>query len=600
MKKLLIIYSSAIILFASCSKVLDIPNLNGYDPSLVWTDPNVANAYLGNIYSDAFGNWNIGLDGQSEQLTGVPFPADVVTTVNAGNLVAIPGSGNNDWNNNYTRIRLINEGILRTNIGTLPQNVKDALLGQFYFLRAYTYFGLVKTYGGVPYLKVPQDRYADELNIPRNSTKDCFDFINNDLDSAIGLLPQRITSSSGDWGRIDGNFALAFKAKVSLYKASPQFNPGNPWNNSYWSEAYTINKKAYDSLSTQGYTLIEDYAQIALSERNAEVVFSVTNLFPNKVAAWDNGARPGSLSRGPASVGPTWEMVKAFPMKDGKQYDDPSGLYYKSDAEFLQSYWLNRDPRFEKSVVWNAGLYPVAGTMPGYRQYTSIGIANVLDSYGVNPKSSEKSQNNDRYSGFFILKNSNLSLTQAQVQQYDVDYVLMRFAEVMLNYAEAANETGHTSEALDILKAIRQRAGIEAGASGSYGIIATTREQTRQAIMDERNIEFCFEGLRFSDLRRWRMFSVFNAKPKNGVEAIAINAGGAEIPLTQAREMALANQLTETNFKYSLLQTPQSGVDINTLPNKYYFAPIQQNVIAAGSKIEQNKDWGGTFNPTLE
>ncbi|ANH82701.1 starch-binding protein [Niabella ginsenosidivorans] len=602
MKKI-VCYTLIIFLLTKCSKVLDVPNLTGYDPSLVLSDSNVANAYIGNIYASVFGNWSVGADAQSEQLTGIPFPASAVTVTDAGPLTAIPGGGdggaNNDWTNNYKRIRLVNQGIINANAGGLTETVKNKLLGQFYFLRAYIYFGMVKTYGGVPYLKVPQDRYEDSLNIARNSTSECFDFIMQDLDSALALLPQHILPSTADWGRIDGNFALAFKAKVLLYKASPQFNPSNPWNNRYWNEAYTINKKAYDDLKNQGYQLVEDYAQIALSEKNSEVVFSVINQFPNKVAAWDNGARPGSLSRGPASTGPTWELVKAFPMKDGKLYNDPSGHYYSSDEQFLQKFWMNRDPRFEKSVLWNAKVFPVAGTASGYRQYTSVGIADALDNYGINPNSATKSENNNRYSGFFILKSCNLALTQAQVQQYDVDYNVMRFAEVMLNYAETANETGHTAEALDILKQIRQRAGIEPGNDGKYGIAAASREEVRKALMDERNIEFCFEGLRFSDLRRWRMFNVLDNKKKHGVEAIAINANGTEMPLTQARPLAQANELTEANFKYSILETPRSGVNVNTLPDSYYFAPIQQSVLAADSKLQQNKDWGGAFDPTL-
>ncbi len=108
---------------------------------------------------------------------------------------------------------------------------------------------------------------------------------------------------------------------------------------------------------------------------------------------------------------------------------------------------------------------------------------------------STNSTNLDRYSGFFILKNSLLRLTQAQVLQYDVDFVhASRFAEVMLNYAETANETGRPAEALDILKQIRQRAGIEPGADGNYGINAADRDALREAILAERNIELCFEG----------------------------------------------------------------------------------------------------------
>ncbi len=586
MKKIIcFIYIAAAL--TGCSKVLDIDDLNNYSPEQVWNDPGLANAYMANIYT-VFGNWSVGVDVNSDELSGIAFPPDAIT---------ISNGAYSNWN--YTTIRLINQAIVDAGKGSLPPLVKNQLLGQAYFLRAYTYFFMVIAHGGVPYITIPQDRYKDTLDVPRNSTKECFDLMVKDLDQAIALLPQYIPSSSGDWGKIDGNFALAFKAKLLLYKASPQFNPSNPWGNSYWNDAYTVNKKAYDSLLAQGYKLADDYANIALNERNPEVVFSVINLYPNKVANWDNGARPGSLSRGNASACPTWELVKAFPMKDGKLYNDPTGKYAVSENQLLQSYWQNRDPRFEKSIVWNAKQYPVAGTPAGYRQYTSVGIANALDNYGINPNATDKSTNNDRYTGFFILKSTKLSLTQAQVQQYDVDFIVMRFAEVMLDYAEAANETGHMAEALDMVKQIRRRAGIEPGADGNYGLVADSREHMRKAIMDERNIEFCFEGKRFWDLRRWRMLSVLDNGTKHGVESIAVLPGGADMPLSQAKQLAGSNSLTETNFRYSVLQVPQSGVKVNSLPDKYYFFPIPQSVLGRNKNLQQNIDWGGSFDPTL-
>lgn len=286
-------------------------------------------------------------------------------------------------------------------------------------------------------------------------------------------------------------------------------------------------------------------------------------------------------------------------MKDGKQYNDPSSAYYKTDDEFLQSYWVDRDPRFEKSIVWNGKIYELSGKA-GRRQYTALGIAHELDDFGINPNAATNSTNLDRYTGFFIVKNSLLDLTQAEVQQYDIDYVLMRFAEVMLNYAEAANETGKPAEALDILKQIRQRAGIEAGADGNYGITAVSREEMREAILAERNIELCFEGHRFWDLRRLRMLDRLDGTTKHGVEAIAITDTGAEMPLSEARTKASSYELLAGDFKYSLLQVPRSGVKVNSVPEKYYFFPIQESVITKNKNIEQNANWGGTFNPTLE
>ncbi|MGJ1321270.1 RagB/SusD family nutrient uptake outer membrane protein [Sphingobacterium faecium] len=589
MKKIFYPILALLLTSSSCKDVLDIEDLNSLDESKVWNDPNLVNAYITNLYP-LFGNWSAGADANSDQLIGIAFPLDAVTVNNAAYKV---------WD--YTTIRKINTAIQKVNESTgLGKDVKNSVLSQALFMRAYMYFNMVRNHGGVPYITVPQDLETDELRVPRNTTKECFDFIVKDLDQAISLLPPVIAKNSVDNGRIDGNFAMAFKAKVLLYKASPQFNPSNPYNNAFWAEANIANKAAYDKLKADGYNLTADYSNIALQEKGAEVVFAVINAYPNKVASWDNGVRPGSESRGSASAVPSWDFVKSFPMKDGKSFSDPTGKYYKTSEQFLQSYWENRDPRFEKSIVWNGKVYEVSGKT-GKRQYTSVGIAADLDNFGVNPKAKTPSENLNRYSGFFILKNSKLSLKQTEVEtQYDVDFVLMRFAEVMMNYAETANETGDFNTALNLLKQIRMRAGIEAGDDGNYGITATDRSQMRDAILAERNIEFCFEGHRFWDLRRARKLNMLNNTTKYGVEAIAITNDGTDMDLDEAALLAKSYQLRENQFKYSILQVPNTGNKVNLVPDTYYFFPIAQSVIDKNSNIKQNKDWGGTFNPTLE
>ncbi len=586
MKNLL--YSLGIcFVFSSCGDVLDIEDINNYSPELVWNDENLANAYMANLYP-MFGNWNTGADRTSQQLAGIHWYDNRINTTN--------GEYKN-WN--YGRIRQINQAIVDVQAGSLPQEIKDNIIGQALFMRAYTYFDMVVYHGGVPYITVPQDRYEDDLYVPRNSTAECFEFLIRDLDDAISRLPESIATGSSDFGKIDGNFARAFKAKVLLYKASPQFNPSNPWDNAYWQEAHQANKAAYESLLAQGFGLVEDYGSVALEERNREVVFSVINSYPDKSANWDFGVRPGSESRGPASACPTWEFIKDYPMLDGKNYDDPTGAYFLQEEDFLQNYWKNRDPRFGKSIVWNGKVYEVSGKS-GKRQYTSLGIAHELDDFGVNPKAATNSTNLDRYTGFFILKHSLLDLAQPEVQQYDVDYVVMRFAEVMLNYAETANETGDQAAAIQILKEIRERAGILAGTDGMYGLEVGSREQVREAILAERNIELSFEGRRFWDLRRLRMLDRLDGATKHGVEAIAINPDGSEQSLAAAREKANTYSLVEENFKYQILQIPRSGVQVSVVPETYYFFPIQTSVIDKNPNIAQNIDWGGTFDPTLE
>lgn len=588
MKKLIyLVFTGAMLFSVNSCNTLDIENIYDYNADLVWDDESLVQAYMANVYANVFENWNPSLDQTTQQLSGIHFYLDRITITNSEYKL---------WD--YSTIRLINEAIVKVNEGSLAQEIKDNVIGQAEFLRAYIYFNMVKYHGGVPYIKVPQDKDIDDLYITRNSTKECFDFIISDLDDAISLLPEAISKTSGDFGKIDASFATAFKAKVLLYKASPQFNPNNQWDNDYWADAYTANETAYTKLKNLDYALTENYEDIFLAERGPEVVFSVINTYPNKTVDWDHGVRPGSESRGNAWTCPTWEFVKEFPMKDGKLYNDPTSSYYKTDDEFMQSYWENRDPRFDKSMVWNASTYEVSNKK-GNRQYTSLGIADVLDDFGTNPAANTNSTNLDRYSGFFIRKASDLTLLQAEVQQYDIDFIVMRFAEVMLNYAETANETGKIDIALSILKEIRERAGIEPGDDNNYGIAATTREEVREAILAERNIEFCFEGKYFWDLRRLRMLDRLDGQTKHGIEAIAINTDGTEMLISEAKAKAGINELTEVDFKYVLKQIPFTGVKITSLPEKYYFFPIQESAIDLNNNLEQNIDWGGTFDPTL-
>ena len=578
-------------MMTSCD-TLDIDNLNSYDESMVWHDANLATAYVNNLYTECFGNWNAGADNNSEQVTGMPWYLGTITET---------GGAYKSWN--YTAIRHINEAIKRLEEGQLDGEIANSLLGQAYFMRAYMYYWMVLHHGGVPYIKVPQDKDVDDLYVKRNSTPECFQFMIEDLDHAITLLPEKIVGSSADYGRIDQCFAKAWKAKTLLLKCSPQFNPSNQWDNAYWKEAYDAAKDAYDFCVAKGISLTPNYADIWIQEQGPEVVFPVINSNPNKVSAWEYTTRPASISRDKPYNNPTWEFVKKFPMLDGKLYDDPTGKYYVGDEQaLLKSFWKNRDPRFNNVCLYNGREYPVAGKPANYRQYNALGISSPDDQYGVNPNAHTNAVNNDIYSGFYIYKGADLSLTQDKVMTYDIDYILMRFAEVMFIYAEAANETGHSDVAVDMLKQIRKRAGIEPGSDGLYGLKVGSREEIRKAILDERNIELCFEGHRFWDLRRTRNMMHLNGWTKHGIEAIAINPDGTDMDLNTAREKINNNELTTGDFRYVIHQVPYTEAAERefVIEESFYFFPIQKSNIDQNPNLEQNNNWGGTFNPTME
>lgn len=592
MKKItLISFVIAAFSFVGCNS-LDITNTSTYDANLVWSDANLANAYVTGIYPTVFGNWASGADNNSEQINGVPL---------ASNTITLTSSNYKVWE--YTTIRKINEGIkyLKESEG-LSADVKNDLTAQLLFMRAYEYMKMITVHGGVPYITEPQDKDTDDLNVTRTSTKDCFANVIADIDEACKNLPVKVGAGSANYGRIDQVFAKAYKAKVLLYKASPQFNPSKPYTNSYWAEAYAAAKEAYDLAVANGSALTDSYDNIWLVEQGPEVIFAVVNQYPGKTAYWDDGTRPGTVSRNAAGNMPTWEMVKAFPMMDGKAWDDPTGAYYVGDeSAFMQKYWENRDPRFASSITWNGREYPVAGKPADYRQYTAVGIAKTDDSFGYNPNAGALATHNDSFTGFYIRKIQDLSLLQTQVESaYDIDFLLMRFAELMFIYAETANENGHSDVAVDMLKQIRKRAGIEAGADGLYGLKVANQEEIRQAILDERNVELCFEGHRFNDLRRTRNLDVLDGFQKHGIESIAIEADHSDMDMTKAYNLAVAFKLTPENFRYEMHEVPKVGEKTLYVKDSYYFMPIQQVHIDANNKLEQNNNWGGTFNPTME
>lgn len=576
----------------SCD-TLDIDNLETYDESMVWHDANLASAYVNNLYAECFTNWSVSADGNSDILTGMPWYLGTITET---------GSSYKKWT--YTEIRHINEAIKRLEASTeLDKSLANNLLGQAYFMRAYMYYWMVLHHGGVPYIKVPQDKDKDDLFVKRNTTPECFQFMVEDLDKAISMLPAKIAGSSSDYGRIDQCFAKAWKAKTLLLKCSPQFNPTHPYDNAYWNEAYAAAKEAYDFCVANGIALTEKYADIWLQEQGPEVVFPVVNKNPNRVSGWASATRPASISRGVNQSNPTWEFVKDFPMLDGKRFDDPSGKYYVGDENaLLKSFWKNRDPRFNQVLFYNGSEYPVAGKPSGYRQYNALGISNADDQYGINPAAHTNAVNNDVYSGFYNYKAADMTLTQATVLTYDIDYILMRFAEVMFIYAEAANETGHSDVAIDMLKQIRKRAGIEAGADGLYGLSVGSREAIRKAILDEREIELCYEGHRFWDLRRTRNMMKLAGWTKHGIEAIAINPDGTDMDLNEAREKTNNYELTTADFRYIIHQVPYTEAAERefVIEESFYFFPIQKVNLDENPNLEQNNNWGGTFNPTME
>lgn len=210
-----------------------------------------------------------------------------------------------------------------------------------------------------------------------------------------------------------------------------------------------------------------------------------------------------------------WDLCEAFPMLDGKAIDDPTGKYYAGYSPVTPK--LYRDPRFGNNVTVNNMAQMSAGD-PSHMVYTCIGDGATDDAiYSGTP------------TGVYIKKMVHRNCAGNYFVAPPISRPLIRFAEILLNYAEAANEYygsdfsedlgGTQMSPLEVLKLIRRRAGIEAGDDGMYGLKANmTQDEMRKAIQLERRLELCFEGFRFFDVRRWMIAEQTDNAMMHGIE----------------------------------------------------------------------------------
>lgn len=598
---------SAVLLFtilSSCKKDSEFFNIEdpqGID-SRIWSDPGAVGLFLNRTYGLIIPQWpapgtapgNIHITSDEMNGGNTTFLYGTLTE----NSVTDMGTSNGTTANRYFDIRRCNLALEGLTTSTIPEADKKLLKGQFYFLRAYVYFRMVNLYGGVPLVLEAQQLGEEGVPaVPRAKTSECIAAIVKDLDSASANLPALWQGS--DIGRVTRGTAMAMKGKVLMYWASPQFNPTNI--SSRWEDAYQANKAAYTQCVQDGYTLIAKYSDIFTTEDHREAMlvrkYNTSRDFGTNIEAM---IRPFSESGATPSFQPTWNLVQAYPMKDGLPATVANGYN-------AVQYWKDRDPRFEASIVYNGAAWPLSGK-GNRRQWVYNGVVD---------ESSGSIQ-----TGFYSKRFSNGSLTPTQAVYNSnsgggsgMDWIEMRFAEVILNLAECANETGRLAEAKTMVRMTRQRAGIIAG-SNDYGLaIANDIASMRSLILNERQVEFALEGKRHFDLRRTRNFGLITARqsykiaPKQPYVAGNLPSGGPvagriylDVPNSQGIRprdtVDINNAVTYSN----VFTAPGTVATIESnpisIPDRYYFYAIPNFFSQNSFVIAQTVGWiNGTFDP---
>lgn len=639
MKKINTIIIAALALttvLASCKKVLEKTDPQNLSVDEVFNDPAIAQLNLDYIYAQNVPGWfgngtvsaiatagpsNLTEEAQSDNA----FVKGTITSESVGDI----GTSNSSATN-YGKIRLINNFIQDVNGGTLPQATKDLYSAQALFWRAFRYFELVKLYGGVPIVTTPLNAVgSDALSqtfLARSSTTVTFKQIITDLNTAITSLPANYGAT--DYGRITKGAAQAFLARVLVTWASPQFNspitslPATatsvvPTTDiTRWQQAYDMSNAAIATLTAAGYGLYSkwDYTMWTTegangaASKNPEAVM-VTEYNSDATAngadneSYTGASEPKAISTSGGSNQPTWDLVSAFPMADGKAPGTSTKYPYAmvNSTTPPTNFYANRDPRFYQTIAYNGVVWPINAT-PTYRVWTYNYYTNTA---GTNFKSTELVAASS--TGFYMRKAVDPSITAANLPNAFTDWIEIRYAEVLLNHAEAAAETNHLSEALADLIQIRKRAGIEAGTDNNYGLNgAMAHDDMINAIMNERQIEFAFEGKRYWDLRRRKLLEVtLNGRKRMGLTIYLKNTGTSTDYIATTRDASATTGTAfdtyfAANFTLQLKSLDSYNLAYQTAD---YFFGIPLAAYQNNPSLQQNNTWptntygNGIFDP---
>jgi hypothetical protein len=404
------------------------------------------------------------------------------------------------WWKPWTNIRRANVFLANVDKSPISAGLKKQTKAEARFLRAWYYSILVKNFGGVPLLGDKILALDEQFNQARDSYEACVDFMVSELDAIAGDLPTEYDAQN--YGRITRGACLGLKSRILLYAASPLFNGGSVGTTEAqkkvtaylnadpgrWQKAADAAKAVIDM---NQYALYEDnttapgfgFNRVFLMRKNTEFILPGMQ-GPNK--NMEGFTLPKSRNTGTTQTAPSQNLAEAFGMNNGKAITDPTSGFNPNDP------YVGRDPRFNYTFIFN-----------GTPWYTSSGTKTPIFTYD--------GAANDGYTtvtwatGYWWRKMLDDNITAQSGPNTERVLPLIRYAEILLNYAEAANEMGNTSIAYDQLKLIRKRAGIAAGGDGLYGLKSgMTKEEMRAILMNERQVELAYEDHRYWDVRRWK------------------------------------------------------------------------------------------------
>ncbi len=578
----------------SCNKdILELQPLSAYSDVAVWKDPILAETFLNGIYFKMEipnGDNKYGTPNYVDEL----HRRDGGSQLNFNNSKITPDQMNwrnelPSWDNLYVIIRSCNKFIENAeklpDDGTVTDGVtkKNRMIGEAHFLRAWFYMRLTSLYGAVPIIDKVYE-LDDEFLAPRNTYAECVTFMVADCDKAASMLPLKHTTDK--LARASKGAALALKSRILIYAASDLHNTtvfpsyANPELIGYTDANRTARFQAAKDaakavMDLNLYSLFRpNPAPTDSVAMNFEALFNskdciedimvryVTSTTYNVNYSWMNLSGPnGYHCRG--SNAPIDNFVRDYERKDGTKFDWNNPVHAAAPYKY-------RDPRFYATIFYEGAkwrtrasgefpLDPIGVIQVGVWQKWNAATNSMVELWGLDTRKGPNSPFEGAYTGYYIRKYFDPAV-DAQFFVPDIGWRYFRYAEILLNYAEACIGLGQDAEARTYINMVRKRAGMPDFTESGIAL--------RDRYRNERRIELAVEEHRFYDVRRWLI------GPQSYVAAYKVNVVYKMDPVTKVT--ATVPTITPAvHNTYAWL-------------DKAYFLPISRSEMNKNTKLIQN------------
>jgi hypothetical protein len=585
-KVLLIVFIS--IFVNSCnSDFLNTTPADSLSETAVWADPNLVELFVNEMYR------GIGHGHHECEVGSMTDESHFIHNYGTNQVVAslITPSDIGQWaEDNQNAYRwpkvygyLRNANMFFENIDKVPfkdEEWRSRLKGEVHFLIAFYYHNLVRTHGGVPIITKTYG-LNDNFEVPRNSLKECIDYIVKNCDEAAALLP--VKQEGANLGRANKAGALAIKSRILLWAASDLAHVA--WYGSYsnpefvtipgdraaaWTAARDAAKAVIDlnefSLEQTTGDPFTDYTALFIKKSSPEHIFSRYFIKSNGWDSEDSNTH-SPLYNGPngyaawAGNTPIQALVDDYEMKDGTKFSWSNPTQAKAPYE-------NRDPRFYATILYDKAPWRkrpatlVANDPIGLISIRTVYAGldrNSAKTPGLDTREGPQQTWNGGYTGYYLRKAIDITVDPEFVYDganQEVPWTFFRLGEIYLNYAEACIELNQDAEAKVYINKIRARAGMPP--------ITETGDALRQRYRTERRIEMAFEQSRYFDVRRWLIGSTTQNKQTKGIVIDEFSDGRVEYATREVGQVRGWNERTnylpilqdEMNRNKLLIQNP--------------------------------------------